>query len=129
MLVHQLDHFTITCRPDDLATTVDFYTSVLGLIEGARPDFPFPGAWLYANGQPIVHLAGLLDEPVGPGTGPLDHIAFSGRDLDAARAALQAMAVPYDEAPVPGFPLHQIFVRDPNGLKLELTFRTGDPEP
>jgi hypothetical protein len=26
------------------------------------------------------------------------------------------------EAPVPGWPLHQVFVHDPKGLKIEMTF-------
>jgi len=50
----RIDHVTIAT--DDLETTVAFYRDVLGLVVGPRPAFPFAGAWLYANGRPIVHL-------------------------------------------------------------------------
>ena len=38
------------------------------------------------------------------------------------RARLKRLRLTWDEAPVPGFPLHQIFLRDPTGMKVELTF-------
>lgn len=124
-LVHQLNHFTLKCAARDLDAVRTFYTEVLGLVEGRRPAFSFNGHWLYSGSQPIVHLAVLLDEPAAPATGPLDHIAFTGRDVTAARRALDALKVPYDELPVPGFPLHQIFVKDPLGLRIELTFEVS----
>lgn len=117
-----LNHVTLKCTPAALGSLRDFYVANLGLVEGARPDFSFPGHWLYGNGRPIVHLAGLLDDPAAPSTGPLDHISFTGLDLEGTRRRLQAQAVPFDEAPVPGWPLHQIFFTDPGGLKIELTF-------
>ena len=122
MHVGRLDHFTVRCRPQDLDELRDFYVGVLGLVAGARPDFDFPGHWLYGDGHPIVHLAGLLDARPADGTGPLDHIAFSGRGLDDMVRRLKASGIPFDERPVPGFPLHQIFLSDPQGLMLELTF-------
>jgi catechol 2,3-dioxygenase-like lactoylglutathione lyase family enzyme len=117
-----LNHVTLKCTPGALAPLRDFYVASLALVEGARPDFPFPGHWLYGSGRPIVHLAGLLDDPAARSTGPLDHISFTGLDLAATRRRLQAQAIPFDEAPVPGWPLHQIFFLDPGGLKIELTF-------
>ena len=44
-----LDHFNIRTR--NLADTVRFYEDVLGLEKGARPNFAFPGAWMYSGGQ------------------------------------------------------------------------------
>lgn len=41
-----LDHFNIRTR--NLAETVRFYEDVLGLENGARPNFAFPGAWMYS---------------------------------------------------------------------------------
>lgn len=126
MSVDLLNHFTLRCRAEDLQSLRTFYVEVLGLAEGARPDFSFPGHWLYSNGQPIVHLAALLEEAGPRQTGPLDHIAFSGKDLERMRAFLLQRGIAFDELPVPGFPLHQIFLQDPLGLKIELTYRT-DP--
>ncbi len=122
MHVGRLDHFTVRCKPLDLDELRDFYVDVLGLVEGPRPDFSFPGHWLYSEGHPIVHLAGLLDSRPASGTGPVDHIAFSGRFLNEFRRLLKDKKVAFDERPVPGFPLHQVFVSDPQGIKIELTF-------
>ena len=49
-----LDHFNIRTRK--LADTVRFYEDVLGLEKGARPNFAFPGAWMYSEGKAVVHL-------------------------------------------------------------------------
>ena len=122
MHVGRLNHFTVRCRPQELEELRAFYVSVLGLVDGARPDFNFPGHWLYSDGHPIVHLAGLLDARPAKETGPLDHIAFSGHHLDETVQLLKERKIPFDERPVPGFPIHQVFLTDPQGLKIELTF-------
>lgn len=121
-----LNHVTLRCTAASLPALRAFYIESLGLLEGARPAFGFPGHWLYSQGRPIVHLAALLDEPSAPSTGPLDHISFSASDLDGTRQRLKAGAISFDEAPVPGWPLHQIFLTDPVGLRIELTFDISD---
>ena len=45
MPLTQLDHCSI--RTALLEETRKFYVDVLGLTVGPRPDFPFPGVWLY----------------------------------------------------------------------------------
>lgn len=126
MPVSGLHHYTLRCVPDELPALHDFYTRVVGLTVGDRPEIPAPGYWLYAGGQPIVHLYAHLAQADGPAaawaTGPLDHISFRAQGLDATRQHLARQGVPYEEAPVPGWPLHQVFVRDPKGLKIEMTF-------
>ena len=45
---------------DDLKKTKEFYVDLLGLKDGYRPDFPFPGHWLYLNEDDkaaCIHLA------------------------------------------------------------------------
>jgi catechol 2,3-dioxygenase-like lactoylglutathione lyase family enzyme len=120
--VGRLDHFTVRCRPQDLDGLRDFYVGVLGLLDGARPDFDFPGHWLYGEGRPIVHLAATLDTRPARETGSLDHIAFSGRGLDETVRLLKDRKIVFEQRPVPGFPLHQVFFSDPQGLRIELTF-------
>lgn len=128
MPVTALHHFTIRCAPSELPPLVDFYTRVMRLQVGARPDIPAPGAWLYADGQPIVHLFAHLATPDAPGqpgqpvTGHIDHISFRSSGLEEMRAHLSAMGVPYTEAPIPGWDIHQLFLNDPRGLKVEMTF-------
>lgn len=124
-----LDHANLRLRPQDLPAALAFYRDLLGLEEGPRPNFAFPGAWLYAGGRPIVHLAcrDTVEPPAGPSPGvSFEHIAFRVRGLPEVRAKLAAEGVPYAEAPLPGFPLHQLFLTDPFGLRVELTFDMND---
>jgi hypothetical protein len=51
-----------------------------------------------------------------------DHVSLAGAQLDAARKLLADRGIPFEELPVPGWPLWQIFLRDPVGSKIELTF-------
>jgi catechol 2,3-dioxygenase-like lactoylglutathione lyase family enzyme len=131
MPVTALHHYTIRCTPDELQPLVDFYTRVMRLEVGARPEIPAPGAWLYAQGQPIVHLYAHLahaDPAVSPPTGPLDHISFRTRGLQEMRRHLASLGVAYAEAPIPGWNIHQLFLHDPRGLKIEMTFWMNDEE-
>ena len=45
----QLDHINIKAPEALLEEVRDFYCAVLGLQEGARPNFSSPGYWLYAG--------------------------------------------------------------------------------
>ena len=131
MPVTALHHFTVRCTPGELPPLVDFYTRVLRLEIGARPEIPAPGAWLYAGGQPIVHLYAHLATPEAPSqppTGHVDHISFRSHGLREMREHLARHGVPYQEAPIPGWDLHQLFLHDPRGLRIELTFWMKDEE-
>ena len=124
MAVTRLDHVNIRCRPEDLPAMRRFWGEVVGLEEGARPNFDFPGIWFWVDGGAVVHIAARQKD----GTPlPTDHGAFGAqRDmaegLEATRARLRELGVEWREAPVPGFPLHQIFLHDPTGIMVELTF-------
>jgi catechol 2,3-dioxygenase-like lactoylglutathione lyase family enzyme len=123
MPVTALHHYTIRCAPEELTALVDFYTRVMRLEVGARPQIPAPGAWLYAQGQPIVHLYAHLSSPdQAASTGPLDHISFRSRGLREMREHLRNVGAPFSEAPIPGWNIHQLFLHDPRGLKIEMTF-------
>ena len=124
MSVSGLNHYTLRCTSDQLPALLDFYTRVLHLTPGARPVMPFDGYWLYSEGQPIVHLAAFARGDEGRLTGPLDHISFRAHGLQATKAFLQREGIVYEEAPVEGWPIHQVFLRAPDGLKIELTFDT-----
>ncbi|MCZ6474306.1 MAG: VOC family protein [SAR324 cluster bacterium] len=122
-----IDHFTLSVRPHELEPLRAFYTETFGLEEGARPDFKFPGHWLYLGGRPVVHLAANLPEefevPDGSmATGKFNHVSFRCKNVEKTRERLKEQGLKFREAPVPGFPLHQIFLHDPAGLMIELTF-------
>jgi catechol 2,3-dioxygenase-like lactoylglutathione lyase family enzyme len=113
----------INIRSTDVECTRDFYVRVIGLRVGDRPPFSFPGYWLYLGDQAVVHLVQRgSDEAASPGSGNLDHVAFRGVDLDGTRQALRAAGIPFREAVVPRDKTVQIFVHDPDGIKLELNF-------
>jgi hypothetical protein len=54
MSVGLLDHYNVSTRKLD--ETVQFYEDVLGFVNGPRPPFNFPGAWLYSADHPVLHL-------------------------------------------------------------------------
>lgn len=128
--VHRMDHLTIRVRMEQLEPVREFYGNVLGIKPGKRPNFAFPGYWLYLGDRAIVHLAANArpDLPAAESGSHLgfDHVSFRTTGLDAMRARLKKLNLKWDEAPVPGFPLHQIFLRDPTGMKVELTFDAAE---
>ncbi|MEO1458069.1 MAG: VOC family protein [Pseudomonadota bacterium] len=119
----RLDHVNIrTARLDEMRA---WYVAVLGLEEGWRPAFGFPGAWLYAGDAPIVHLVGVETTDRGGPTLQLEHFALSGDDLTAFRARLKAAGIAAEERPVPGTDLLQLHIADPDGNHIHIDFRTG----
>jgi catechol 2,3-dioxygenase-like lactoylglutathione lyase family enzyme len=119
MPLTQLDHFNV--NPGDLEASRRFYVDVIGLAEGYRPPFHAPGAWLYLGGRPVVHLLVAPDGPAGP-PGRLDHIAFLATDVADLVRRLRAHGHPYHVRRSERTGLFQVFVRDPDGVQLELTF-------
>lgn len=120
-LVTGLAHIAI--KATDLATTIAFYEQVLGMHQMPRPPFPFPGAWLGIDDQALVHLYG--GERAGRGTGdtgPIDHVSFWARGYIAQRDRFESFGLPFREACPPQTTLAQMFVFDPNGVVLELTY-------
>lgn len=119
MSIQGLNHFTVLT--DDLEATRRFYIDLLGLTEGERPPFGFPGAWLYCGGQPVLHVIAGRGLPESR-AGVIDHMAFSATDLPGWKARLEARGVDYDLRQQPGTGVWQMFFFDPNGAKVELDF-------
>ena len=150
MEIKRVDHYSI--RTLDLEASRSFYTEVIGLKEGPRPPFDFPGYWLYSGEPPadlsnsarnygLVHLMGFnrdkpgsLDAYVGErkaagsegGTGALDHVAFAASGRDAMIERLKRHNVKYHERAVPVLGLHQMFVQDPDGVTIELNYPASE---
>ena len=124
MGVGVLDHYNLRTRK--FADTVRFYEDVLGLENGPRPNFSFPGAWMYSEGRPVVHLVDIspTDEPQKPDSGVVHHVAFISRGFNAMKERLSSKAVKFDVRAVPGNDLWQIFITDPNGVVIELNYET-----
>jgi catechol 2,3-dioxygenase-like lactoylglutathione lyase family enzyme len=130
MPLRSLDHLLVLTG--DLEETRDFYCEVLGLRTGERPPLEFPGYWLYLGDVPCVHVAerraysahaktlGLDASPPTDGTGAVDHIAFAASDYEEIVARLERHGVEAIENAVPAAGLRQLFVRDPNGVRIEI---------
>lgn len=121
-LIRNLDHINI--RTADLGGTRAFFIDVLGLTDGARPPFPFPGAWLYANGKDVVHLIEIASPLGRSDASALDHFAFAISDYEEARRRVVQSGLKFYELGIPGASVRQIFVTDLNGVLIELNART-----
>ncbi|MGC4095001.1 MAG: VOC family protein [Polyangiaceae bacterium] len=127
MAITAMNHFTVLT--DDLAGTVKFYAE-LGLSEGPRPPLGFPGAWLYAGGQPVLHVIAGRPLP-NPRAGVLDHMAFSASGLRDVVQRLRAAGVKFDLRRQADSGVWQLFLFDPNGARVELDFEAAEigPDP
>ena len=122
MSIALLDHVNIAT--DKLEATKDFFVDVLGLTVGDRPNFDFPGYWLYAGGQDLVHLVGADAKATDEPASPLDHFAFRTEDLDAMADRLDAHGVKYFRVQAPDGSRRQLFLRDPNNVTIEISCRS-----
>jgi catechol 2,3-dioxygenase-like lactoylglutathione lyase family enzyme len=112
----------VNSRSADVERTKDFYVR-LGLRVGDRPPFASRGYWMYLGDQPVLHLVQRRDgEPAQEGSGNLDHVAFQATDLEGTRRLLAEAGLSFREAVVPRDHTVQIFVRDPDGIQVELNF-------
>lgn len=138
MPLTQFEHYMVLT--EDLEKTRDFYRHALGLRLGPRPPLGFPGYWLYAGDMPCIHIAewrsyrahsaaaGIPVSTPAPGTGPVDHLAFNAVDCEEVKAALSAHGVAFVENHVPSAHLTQLFLNNPNGVKIEINVRVdGHP--
>src|SRR3954453_329891 len=100
-------------RTYDLEGTRAFLETVLDLKPGYRPNFSFPGYWLYANGEPIVHLIPGHGDPVDRAGEVIDHVAFRLADHDGMRLKLDRLSVPYSEMELPELGERRLFIRTP----------------
>jgi catechol 2,3-dioxygenase-like lactoylglutathione lyase family enzyme len=94
---------------------------------GDRPQLPFAGFWLYLDGRACLHVAERAAyeahaASVGlAATGAsIDHVAFAAEGYDDVAARLEAAGVDAVTNDVPEAAMRQIFLSDPNGVRIEL---------
>lgn len=129
--VHGLFHIAI--KTGNLTATRRFWTEIIGLREFPRPDFGYPGAWLgctQPGGLAIIHVyAGgpaLGPEGKSPnGTAAIDHVSLACSGYRSYVARFEEAGLDWREFIVPGTSLWQLFVYDPSGVQLELTFESA----
>lgn len=128
MPVTHIDHYNIRVPVERLDELSRFYVEVLGFTAGERPPFRSTGRWLYAGGQPLLHITGFTPSKAtetAPDTGLFSHVALKCRDFAAHVARLDAHGVAYEVEDVPLLGQRQIFLTDPAGVGVELNFDAG----
>ena len=135
-----IEHYLVLS--DEIDATRDWYRDVLGMHEGWHPDFGFPVYWMYLEGVDVVHIGrsakhasgnqkaylGRLAQDAGAGTGAIDHIAFRAKGLKQTMAHLRRRGIEFSERCANGQALYQLFMYDPNGIKVELNFDAAEAQ-
>ncbi len=108
---------------------IDWYGRMLGMTTGPRPDFDFPGAWLYIGDHPAIHLVGRDERPDADESDlRLEHFALSATGLKAlverATGAGQRCVI----RRVPSFPIVQVNLWDPDGNHIHIDFDAAEAE-
>jgi len=137
MPLSHLEHFLI--QTEDLEKTRDWYVRVLGMRVGPSPDFGFPVYWLYLGDRDVLHItkggAAVSAERLRylgqtsqatEGSGVIDHVGFRASGLAATIAHLQSLGIAFSERQVDNQGLYQLFLTDPNGVKVELNFLASE---
>ena len=131
MPIASLDHVNIrTARPE---ASVAFYRDVLDMAVVPAPGAAdlTKGGWVMLGDRAVVHIGhadavypsdARVPYAPGDGHGPVHHVAFTCDGHAAMRARLAGHGIAIDENVVAAAGLRQIFLRDPDGVLIELNF-------
>ena len=139
MPISHMEHFLL--QTEDIEATKDWYVKILGFRVGPAPDFKFPVYWLYVGDTDVVHLTtggpqvsenrkkylGQQSTAI-TGSGVLDHVAFRATGLGEMIDHLKRKGVAFRERRVNDQGLYQLFLIDPNGVKIELNFAAAEAQ-
>jgi len=116
-----LDHVNIgTARLED---TRSFFVDLFDLVVGERPPLSSVGYWLYAGGQAVVHLVERSQHTAAPPSSALDHFALRMDGYDEVVGRLRRHDIDFTAQAAAGGRSRQLFLKDPNGVNIELNFR------
>lgn len=123
-----LGHYNLRAPRELLESLRTFYCDVVGLSVGQRPPFRSFGYWLYAGNRDVLHLT--ESSPVEMRridvATTFDHVAFVAEGRLDVESRLLANDVAFDTSHVPLTSQVQLFLRDPAGNGVELTFAAED---
>jgi catechol 2,3-dioxygenase-like lactoylglutathione lyase family enzyme len=139
MPLSHLEHFLL--QTADMEKTREWYVKVLGMRVGPSPDFKFPVFWLYLGDKDVVHVTeggkgvsanrkkyvGQQSQAI-EGSGVIDHLAFRATGLRGMMDHLKALGVDFKQRRVDDQGLYQLFMFDPNGVKIELNYAKAEAE-
>jgi catechol 2,3-dioxygenase-like lactoylglutathione lyase family enzyme len=137
MPLSHLEHFLI--QTQDIEKTCDWYEHALGMRRGYTPDFKFPVQWLYIGEHDVIHVTeggskttdnrkrylGQQSDATS-GSGVIDHVAFRSTGLKDMIEHLQRQQIPFKQRMVSDQGLYQLFLLDPNDVKIELNFANAE---
>ncbi|QIE56723.1 glyoxalase [Pikeienuella piscinae] len=126
MQVRRLDHVNI--RTTQVEAMAAWYRDILGLRTGPRPEFSFPGAWLYAGDDAVIHLVHHDGDPaVGSEANvKLEHFALKATGRGAFEARLRDAAIPHQRLALEEIGVVQFHLRDPDGNHVHVDFAAQD---
>lgn len=122
MQIGKLDH--VNLRTNKLDEMINWYSTILGMSPGDRPNFPFPGAWLYAGDQAVVHLVNVDADP-GAGSETdlkLEHFALSATGRGTFEARLKKYEEAFETVILKDVGIVQYNVWDPEGNHIHIDF-------
>ena len=128
MTVLRIGHVNLRGPAGLIEELKNFYVDVIGLRAGPRPTFRSgsSGYWLYAGERDVIHLS---VDPRRTTVAGAPHAGFGhfallcDRDgLAATRAHLDSRGVEYTVDELEELQQTQLFLRDPAGTLVELTF-------
>jgi catechol 2,3-dioxygenase-like lactoylglutathione lyase family enzyme len=131
MVIEALFHVAIKTR--DVRATGRFYVEVLGMALEPRPPLDFPGIWLrnpLPGASAIFHIyagdaAFESDGSFAVGSGVIDHVAMAASGFEGYRERFRRFQLAWRENVVTETRVWQLFVHDPSGVLLELSFQAA----
>ncbi|MBS28888.1 MAG: hypothetical protein CL566_08215 [Alphaproteobacteria bacterium] len=136
MPISHLEHFLVVAQ--DYEATVQWYIDNLGFEKGPHPDFgvDVEVTWLYLGDRDVIHVVpprpdddlrpapdpDATPEEIAQGSRPIHHIAFRAANRVEMTNRFKERGVIYLEQQASKEDLYQVFVRDPNGITVELNF-------
>jgi catechol 2,3-dioxygenase-like lactoylglutathione lyase family enzyme len=131
MKIEAIDHVNI--RTPDVVGTSHFFGSLLDMEVREAPGMNdvTKAAWICDTaGRPVVHVAGAEarypfetdSTPSGPGSGRIHHVALRCTGYEECKQRLEEQGKLFYVNEVTEIQLRQIFVEEPNAIRLELNF-------
>jgi catechol-2,3-dioxygenase len=121
------NHYNLRAPRELLDELKNFYCEIVGLVQGQRPPFESFGYWLYVGDQCVLHLSQAAPDEVRRTdvATTFDHVAFTCTDRVQMEAHLKQRNIPFRAGRVPALGISQLFIKDPAGNRVELSF-AGD---
>lgn len=134
MSISHLEHFLVVAQ--DYEATVQWYIDNLGFEIGPHPDFGVEVTWLYLGDRDIIHIVpprpndppqpvpdpNATPKDIAEGSRPIHHLAFRAENRVEMTDRFKKNGITYLEQQASKQDLYQVFVRDPNGVTIELNF-------